>query len=782
MKIQRRFTALHHDPYHGIVFHKRLVEIREEGGDVVFRAEVVAPDFWSQTAVDLLASKYLWRGSGPVAAENDVRQAIHRLTLAWRHWGEKAGIFSAKEDADAYVDEMAYMLVRQMGSPNSPQWFNTGVFLAYGIKGPPQGHYAIDLATKQAQPALSSYERPQVHACFIQSVQDNLVGAGGINDLWLREARLFKYGSGSGTNFSALRGKGEPLSGGGVSSGVLSFLKVGDASAGAIQSGGTTRRAAKMVCLDIDHPDIAAFIEWKAREERKVAALVTGSRLHRWHLRRVWEASFLGESELEKALHLAREAQVLEPYLAATLECAKRADPPPEFPELDADWRHEAYQSVTGQNSNNSVVVSDAFLKAVHEKKPWPLKRRSDGKEAGQVPARALWNQIARAAWECADPGLHFGTAINAWHTCSNDGPIQASNPCSEYFFLEDTGCNLASLNLLRFYDPATAQFQEASFRQAIRLWVVTLEISVTMAGYPSERIARRSSDYRTLGLGYANLGALLMAMGLAYDSPAAVGLAAALTAWMTGEAYAVSAELAKELGPFARFEANREPMLQVIQKHQSALPHSSHALIQHAVTAWKRAWEEGSKSGFRNAQVTAIAPTGTIGLVMDCDTLGIEPEFALVKFKKLAGGGVLKIPNRSVGPALRALGYSPEQVSTIEKYIVEESTIEGAPFLQEKHLAVFDCADRNGEKGQRVLNPLAHLHMVAAVQPFVSGGISKTVNLPHSASPQNIQEIYEKAAQMGIKAISVYRSGSKLSQPLDSRADKEALTCEECG
>lgn len=757
------------------------MEIREDSGEVVFAGEVTVPDFWTQNATDLLASKYLWRGAGKGPVEKDLRQVIHRLTLAWKHGGEQAGVFSSAEDAENFVDEMRYQLVRQMGSPNSPQWFNTGVFLAYGVEGPAQGHFYVDKSGK-TQPSANSYEHPQAHACFIQSIQDTLVGSGGIWDLWLREARLFKYGSGSGTNFSALRGQGEPLSGGGVSSGVLSFLKVGDASAGAIQSGGTTRRAAKMVCLDIDHPDIAAFIDWKVREERKVASLVSGSQQHRKQLRLVWEASFKSPAELEAALQEARAAYISETYLFTTLESAKRGEPAPEFPELDTDWRHEAYQSVSGQNSNNSVVVSDAFLQAVRANQPWALKRRADGKVAREVPAVALWNQIAQAAWECADPGLQYSTTINEWHTCPNDGPVHASNPCSEYFFLDDTGCNLASLNLLKFYDADKSEIRIEAFRQAVRLWITTLEISVSMAGYPSETIARRSADYRTLGLGYANLGALLMAMGIPYDSSQAVEVTAAITAWMSAEAYAVSAELAKELGPFPRYAANREPMLRVLKKHQAALGGLTHPWVQHAKQAWENALAQGAQTGFRNAQVTAIAPTGTIGLVMDCDTMGIEPEFSLVKYKKLAGGGTLKIANRGVGLALKHLGYCASQVQEIEAYIVSESTIEGAPHLKASHTPIFDCANRNGEKGQRVLSPESHLRVVAAAQPFVSGGISKTVNLPESISVKQIQAIYEQAAQMGLKAISVYRSGSKLSQPLGSLKDKDDPTCIECG
>ena len=806
MKFARHFTAAHADPYHGVEFEKRSVEIRETDGSLVFSQEISAPAAWSQTACDLLASKYLWRGSKEFGPESDARQAFDRLGRAWTYWGNQLGLFDSPEDAQSYLDEMRYMLAHQMGSPNSPQWFNTGLHIAYGATGPSQGHFYADIQTGEVKAAKNSLEYPQAHACFIQSVQDSLVNDGGIMDLFVREARLFKFGSGSGTNFSSLRGEGEGLAGGGVSSGLLSFLRIGDTAAGAIRSGGTTRRAAKMVVVDADHPDILAFVQWKAREERKVSALIAGARAHRLHLQQVWHACFsqgqfqeTGNAELEAAIQTATQAGVPPNYLRATVQCAQHGEPGPQFPVLDSDWRHEAYQSVSGQNSNNSVRVSHAFLEAVQAGRLWALRRRCDAQIACEIPAFELWDQIARASWECADPGVQYETTIEQWHTCPADGPIRGSNPCSEYLFLDDTGCNLASLNLLRFYNAVTGEFDTRSFKHAVRLWTATLEITVAMAGYPSEAIARRSHDFRTLGLGYANLGGWMMAMGVAYSSPQAAALTASVTALMTAVAYSTSSELAAKLGPFTRYVANRDAVLRVLRNHQRALDTNRdfeglHTLppilnlqlapleiLQAARDAWKHALESAEKFGVRNAQVTAIAPTGTIGLVMDCDTMGIEPEFSLVKMKQLAGGGVLRIANRVVPLALRKLGYRADQIAEIEEYIGKNGTVEGAPQLKASDYPVFDCANRSGDVGNRILDADAHLRIVAAAQPFVSGGVSKTVNLPESASVQQIQEIYSRAAKLGLKAVSIYRAGSKLSQPLGSLRNTDDPGCREC-
>ncbi len=702
MILQRVFVSQGQDALAGIQFTSRVAELAE-GGQTVFSQKVVAPSFWSDTAVEILASRYLSKRSGsPI--ETDLREATDRLVKTWADSLAEEGVFASLDEKAIYVAEMKYLLVHQMASPNSPQWFNTGLVA-----------------------------EPQAHACFIQSVRDALLEPGGIMDLWLREAAIFKKGSGSGTNFSALRAAGEPLSGGGVSSGVLSFLRIGDVAAGSIRSAGTNRRAAKMVILDIDHPEIREFIHWKKNEEQKAQALVVGS----------------------EALHAAD----------------------PAFPLFDFDWRGEAYQTVSGQNSNNSVRVTDAFMRSVETDSPWPLKERVGNVDPVSVPARDLWKQIAQAAWECADPGLQFESRINEWHTCSADGPILASNPCAEYFFLDDTGCNLASLNLLSFYDEASGTFLTERFTQAVRLWVMTLDTTVSFAGYPTERIAERSREYRTLGLGFANLGALLMRMGFSYASPEARSVAASLAALLTGEAYLTSARLAEKLGPFKRFEKNKEPMLHVIRKHAAALdairtPVAD--LVGVARASWKQALALGERYGFRNAQVSAIAPTGTIGLVMDCDTLGIEPEFSLRKRKVLAGGGSLLMVNQSVRSALIRLGYAGEPLESIVSYINAFGHALGAPALRTEHLGVFDCA--SGPSSERTLSANAHLEMVAAVQPFVSGGISKTVNVPQSASVAAVQALHWSAWKLGLKAVSIYREGSKKSQPLSSQ-----IECVQC-
>jgi len=577
------------------------------------------------------------------------------------------------------------MLARQIAAPNSPQWFNTGLHWAYGITGPAQGHHYVDPATGELMRSRNAYEHPQPHACFIQSVTDDLVNEGGIMDLWTREARVFKYGSGTGSNFSRLRGEGERLSGGGKSSGLMSFLKIGDRAAGAIKSGGTTRRAAKMVCLDVDHPDVEAFVAWKVTEEQKVAALVAGSKACVRHLNAVMAAchTFAGDdaakfdpqrnTALGQAIRDAVAADVPGSYLQRVVDFAKQGYTSIEFPEYDTDWQSEAYNTVSGQNANNSLRVSNEFLQAVEQDGDWKLLLRVNGEPKKTLPARELWDTICRAAWACADPGLQFDSTINEWHTCAADGRINASNPCSEYMFLDDTACNLASINLCLLYDDERRTFDLKAYRHAIRLWTITLEISVLMAQFPSEKIAQLSYDYRTLGLGYANLGALLMRMGLPYDSDEGRAWTAALTAMLTGEAYATSAEMASQLGPFARFEANRECMLRVLRNHRRAAvgapEHEYEALtikpqpIDHGrlpgevtdavIECWDRAVALGEQYGYRNAQATCLAPTGTIGLVMDCDTTGIEPDFALVKFQKLAGGGYWKIINQSVPPAL---------------------------------------------------------------------------------------------------------------------------------
>jgi ribonucleoside-diphosphate reductase alpha chain len=930
MKVSRRFTRAGHDPLETIEFATRASRIVNPDGSVVFEADdITVPASWSQVAVDVLAQKYFrkaglpertepvdeagvpeWlRRSRPVeeaadraapkkayTGESDARQVFRRLAGCWTYWSWKHGYYDSEEDASAFFDEMVYMLARQIAAPNSPQWFNTGLHWAYGIEGPAQGHHYCDPETGELRTSTNAYEHPQPHACFIQSVADDLVGDGGIMDLWVREARLFKFGSGTGSNFSQLRGEGEFLSGGGRSSGLMSFLKVGDRAAGAIKSGGTTRRAAKMVVLDIDHPDVESFVNWKVVEEQKVASLVSGSRLARRHLNAILatihEAGEEGLSRderldpqtnpaLRQAIREARLALVPDAYIQRVLQLGGQGYTGIEFDEYDTNWNSEAYATVAGQNSNNSVRLTNSFMKAVMNDGEWHLTRRTDGEIAKTLRARDLWEQVAFAAWSCADPGLQFDTTVNEWHTCPQDGRINASNPCSEYMFLDDTACNLASINLRRFHEECDGSdgFDIEGFQHACRLWTITLETSVLMAQFPSPRIAELSHRFRTLGLGFANIGALLMVMGIPYDSPEANAITGAISALMTGECYATSAEMAKELGAFSGYEKNADDMLRVIRNHRRAAhdqPSSEYegltitpkgidpafcppGLLDAARTVWDRALELGEKHGYRNAQVSVIAPTGTIGLVMDCDTTGVEPDFALVKFKKLAGGGYFRIINQSVPLALRHLGYDDSQVVEIVDYckgtgtlkdtphvnpetlrakgfddeslekvekalpssfelafafnkwtlgeefcreqlgftdeqlaepdfdvltalgftpdqLVEANdhacgrlTIEGAPHLKDEHLAVFDCANRCGKYGKRYIRPEAHVHIMAAAQPFLSGAISKTINMPFEATVEDVRRIYESSWRLMLKAIALYRDGSKLSQPLSS-------------
>ena len=934
MQIERRFTTEETGAYGALAFRATASEIRNPDGSVVFSLQgIEVPEGWSQVAADVLAQKYfrkagvpaalkkvkekgvpefLWRSVADEAAlaklpedarivgETSARQVFDRLAGAWAYWGWKGGYFSSEADARAYYDEMRYMLAAQMGAPNSPQWFNTGLHWAYGIDGPGQGHFYVDFQSGNLVRSTSAYEHPQPHACFIQSVGDDLVQDGGIMDLWVREARLFKYGSGTGTNFSSLRGEGEKLSGGGKSSGLMGFLKIGDRAAGAIKSGGTTRRAAKMVICDMDHPDIEEFINWKVIEEQKVASLVAGSKIHELKLNeifaaiRAWDGAEADAFDpkknpgLKTAIRGAKSAMVPETYVKRVLQYAEQGFASIEFRTYDTDWDSEAYLTVSGQNSNNSVRVTDAFLKAVREDADWALVRRTDGKVAKTLKARELWDQIGHAAWACADPGVQFHDTINAWHTCPADGQIRGSNPCSEYMFLDDTACNLASMNLLTFLKDG--KFDAKAYVHATRIWTLTLEISVLMAQFPSEKIAELSYRFRTLGLGYANIGGLLMTMGYGYDSPEGRALCGALSAIMTGASYAVSAEMAGEVGPFPGYEANAAAMLRVIRNHRRAaqgltigyeglavppvaLDHANCpdvGLVNLAHSIWDRALELGERHGFRNAQVSVIAPTGTIGLVMDCDTTGIEPDFALVKFKKLAGGGYFKIINRAVPGALARLGYSPAEVEEIVAYAVghgtlgnapginqtalighgfgpeeiakveaalptafdirfvfnqwtlgeafcrdvlgipEEKlrdpsfdllrslgftkaqidaanlhvcgtmTLEGAPHLKPAHYAIFDCANACGRIGTRYLSVESHIRMMAAAQSFVSGAISKTINMPNDATIEDCKAAYELSWSLGVKANALYRDGSKLSQPLSSALIEEDEDLEE--
>ncbi|KAA5597309.1 vitamin B12-dependent ribonucleotide reductase [Blastochloris sulfoviridis] len=926
MRIERRYTKAGQSPYADIAFRTTVSEIRNPDGSVVFRLEgIEVPDSWSQVAADVLAQKYfrkagvpaklkpveeptvpswLWRKVADTAAlkalpegqrsvgETRATEVFDRLAGTWTYWGWKGGYFDSEDDARAFFDEHRYMLAMQMVAPNSPQWFNTGLHWAYGIDGPSQGHYYVDFETGKLTKSKTAYEHPQPHACFIQSIADDLVNDGGIMDLWVREARLFKYGSGTGSNFSRLRGEGEKLSGGGRSSGLMSFLKIGDRAAGAIKSGGTTRRAAKMVVVDIDHPDIEAYIDWKVKEEEKVAALVAGSRACNKHLKAILKACVNCEGDngdcfepdknpaLKREIKLAHRAGVPDNLIKRIIQYARQGFADIDFPVFDTDWDGEAYLTVAGQNSNNSVRVTDEFLHAVEHDGSWNLTWRNQPGIARTLKARDLWDKIGYAAWACADPGLQFHTTINDWHTCPADGPIRASNPCSEYMFLDDTACNLASLNLLAFRDPANGAFDVESYEHAIKLWTIVLEISVLMAQFPSKEIAERSYEFRTLGLGFANIGGLLMSSAIPYDSDEGRAIAGALSAIMTGVAYATSAEMASFLGAFPGYSKNAEAMLRVMRNHRRAahgfregyeglsiipvpLDHaacSDPRLIDHAKRAWDRAVVLGEAHGYRNAQVSVVAPTGTIGLVMDCDTTGIEPDFALVKFKKLAGGGYFKIINRAVPAALRQLGYSEAEIAEIEAYAVGHGslkqapginpatlaqrgftleaidkveaavkgafdikfafnkwtlgeafchetlgiplealnapgfdllsalgfgkreieaanlhvcgamTVEGAPHLKESHYPVFDCANPCGRIGKRYLTVESHIRMMAAAQPFISGAISKTINMPNDATVEDCKSAYMLSWRLGLKANALYRDGSKLSQPLSAQ------------
>jgi ribonucleoside-diphosphate reductase alpha chain len=834
LQFGRRFTKEGVAVFDQFEYDYRTSVIRNPSGEVVFEMNnVEVPKQWSQIATDILAQKYFRKAGvpqpdGSLGRETSAKQVAHRMANCWKAWGERYGYFASAQDAQIFYEELVYSILNQGCVPNSPQWFNTGLYESYGIKGKPQGHYYVDAVDGQLKKSTSAYERPQPHACFILSVDDDLVNDGGIMDLWIREARIFKYGSGVGTNFSSIRGEGEKLSGGGTSSGLMSFLKIGDRAAGAIKSGGTTRRAAKMVCLDLDHPEIVDFIDWKVEEEKKVGALIAAG--------------------------------------------------------YASDYEGEAYRTVSGQNSNNSVRIPNEFFEKLEKNEDWELKARTDGRTMKKIPARELWNKISYAAWRCADPGTQYDTTINEWHTCPQGGRIRASNPCSEYMFLDNTACNLASVNLRQFFDGENNIFDVEGFEYTVRLWTVVLEVSVLMAQFPSKEVAQLSYDYRTLGLGYANLGSMLMVSGIPYDSEEARGIAGAITAIMTGIAYKTSAELAEILGPFARYEENKEDMMRVMRNHRLAAydadeyeklslkPVGIHAkycpdyLLKAATKAWDDAVQLGEKFGYRNAQTTVIAPTGTIGLVMDCDTTGVEPDFALVKFKKLSGGGYFKIINQSVPLALKNLGYSEKEADAIVKYAVGSGsfagspfinhqslsekgftadeikkldaavtaafeigfvfnvytlgeaclqrlgftaeqyfnfewsllealgftdeqidaandyicgtmTIEGAPLLKEEHLSVFDCANKCGKKGERYIHAHGHIRMMAATQPFISGAISKTINLPNEANVEEIADCYMLSWKLGLKANALYRDGSKLSQPLSNKSDKKKKT-----
>ncbi len=817
LKISRLHSKKGQNPLDNIEYEYRRSVITNPDGSIVFEMDKVeVPRDWSQLATDIIVSKYFRKAGVPeTGSETSARQVVHRVAHTIRQAGEKLrGYFASSEDAQAFEDELKYLLITQRGAFNSPVWFNCGLYHQYGIEGS-GGNYYWDPDKDAILQTTNSYEQPQCSACFIQSANDDLMS---IFELAKNEARLFKYGSGTGTNFSKVRGRQEKLSGGGTSSGLMSFLEVLDRGAGATKSGGTTRRAAKMVCLDMDHPEIVDFINWKVREEKKVQALIDAG--------------------------------------------------------YSSDFNGEAYHTVSGQNSNNSVRISDEFMKAVNQESEWKTYFRTTGEVCDVFQAKDLFNQIASAAWGCADPGVQYDSTINRWHTCKNTDRINASNPCSEYMFLDDSACNLSSINLTK-YLKKDGSWDIKAYRHAIRILFIAQEILVDFCSYPTQSIAQNSHDYRPLGLGYANLGSALMIKGVPYDSEEGRQSAAALTGILCGHAYVTSAEMAASKGPFPGYAQNSEPMLEVIDMHRKAsqkidAKHCAADLIEAAQEDWEHALTLGKKHGYRNAQATVLAPTGTIGLLMDCDTTGIEPDFALVKFKKLAGGGYFKIINQSVPKALQRLGYKAEEITDIVTYIrgtssfsgapyinhetlkakglgIEEierietsleavfdisqafstwnigteamnrlgfeksqysapdfnllkelgftpgqiqeandvicgrMTIEGAPHLSPDHLPVFDCANKCGQYGKRFLVPMSHVRMMAAVQPFISGAISKTVNLPHESTVQDIKEIYFEAWKLGLKAVALYRDGCKLSQPLSSKKEskKEASTTE---
>ena len=931
MVIERRFTQVGKDPFDQFDWVTTDFTINNQDGSVVFKIEDVSlPVGFEGVPGTVCAQKYMRKAGVPAAlrkvpedgvptwlqrsvpdeeklqkmdvdvrfgAESDGRQLFRRLAGTWTYWGWKHGYFVSEADAKAYFDEMCYLIASQRSAPNSPQWFNTGLHWAYGIEGPAQGHWYVDPVTEEDKRSVNAYEHPQPHACFIQSVQDNLVGDDdSIMGLWSREALLFKFGSGTGSNFSNIRGAGEPLSGGGTSSGLLSFLKIGDRAAGAIKSGGTTRRAAKMVTLDLDHPDIEEFINWKQSEEEKVSALVTGMATLQEHCNAVLDAVWVdGEANsdvkanpaLRNAMVKAMRAKVTPSHIQRMIDLAMQGWKGVDFEMLDTHWQGEAYATVSGQNSNNSVRVPEEFMQAVAEGGEWNLYHRTEKVNAAEegrpaepcrsLDAKQFWDDIAYTAWACADPGVQFDTTINEWHTCPEGGRINGSNPCSEYMFLDDTACNLASINLLHYFDMASQTFDVEGFRHSIRLWTTTLEISVLMAQFPSQSISRKSYDYRTLGLGYCNIGSLLMHMGIPYDDPRGFAICGALTAIMTGESYATSADLASFLGAFPRYEENADHMLRVIRNHRRAaynVPAEEYEglsvapmgidskkcprdLLEAARLTWDRALSMGEEHGYRNAQTTVIAPTGTIGLVMACDTTGVEPQFSLVQFKTLAGGGSLRIINRGVTSALKRLGYNDVQATEIVDHVMgtgslercedvsmqalskmgfsEEEfakleaaidsviavrllfaprvigeefcmktlgmtqencdeplfdtlgylgfsaaqieganlhifghlSIENAPHLRAEHLPVFDCATPGGKGGTRCIDWPAHVNMMAAAQPFISGAISKTINMPSNATIDDVRDAYNLSHTTMNKACAVYRDGSKLSQPL---------------
>jgi len=726
--MEQAFASEGEHPFDECSWETRTAKITDEKGEAIFEQnDVEVPTEWSQMATKVVVSKYFYGENGTPARENSIRQLVHRVTRTISDWGKEDGVFASDADAERFYNDLTWLCVNQYGAFNSPVWFNVGLFQQNGVAGGGDQYHWSDEKEEPIQ-TDRGYEFPQASACFIQSVKDTM---NDIMDLAKKEAMLFKHGSGTGTDLSTLRSSHEKLSGGGTPSGPLSFMRVFDQVAAVIKSGGKTRRAAKMQSLRCDHPDVEQFIVAKTIEEKKAWALIEQG----------YDGSFGGE----------------------------------------------AYESVMFQNANFSIRLTDEFLQAAEDDADWQTYAITDSPDPmPKFKARDLLNKIAVGTHICGDPGVQYHTTINEWHTCPESGPINASNPCSEYMFVNDSACNLASLNLMKFRN-ADGSFQIERFRAAVRVFIIAQETLIDHASYPSPEITKNSHDFRPLGLGYANLGALLMSLGLPYDSDEGRALAGCITAIMTGTAYATSAEIASRVGPFPEFYKNRESMLNVMDKHRDAVDSIdadlvSEELIQAAKFAWDEAREAGERHGYRNAQVSVLAPTGTIGFMMDCDTTGVEPDIALVKYKNLAGGGLFKIVNQTVPQALERLGYATEQIAELLTFIDEHDTIEGAPHLKEEHLPVFDCAFKAAQ-GSRCIHYMGHIRMMAAAQPFLSGAISKTVNMPTEATAEEIQQVYVEGWKLGVKAIAIYRDGSKRTQPLNtSMSESEAEVVEALG
>ncbi len=742
------------DPFETVDWVPRTAQIKDENGGVLFEQnECMVPSTWSALATNVVVSKYFFGEPGTPERETSVRQVIYRVARTIADWGIQDGYFASHEDGENFYRELAWLCTHQHGSFNSPVWFNVGLFHQYGVKGS-QGNYRFDTNTKVVARPETPYEYPQASACFIQSVDDSMDG---IMRLATSEAMLFKFGSGTGTDLSTIRSSREKLSGGGTPSGPLSFMRVYDQIAAVVKSGGKTRRAAKMVILDVGHPDIEEFIWCKVKEETKARVLrdagfdmdLDGADSH-WH------------------------PDVMDFIQCKTKE-EKKAHTLIASGEYDSNFNGEAYSSIMFQNANLSVRLSDEFMEAVENDADWTTRWVTDPTQEGPTyKAREILNEMAKGTWQCGDPGVQYDTIINKWHTCKNTGPINASNPCSEYMFLDDTACNLSSINLKKMMRP-DGTFDVERFRKACSIFITAQEILVDHASYPTPAIAENSHLFRPLGLGFANLGSMLMSMGIPYDSDAGRGIAGALTAMLNGEGYRTSAEIAGNIGPFAGYRENEQPMLDVMQMHRDAVEDISPACPTYLRDSARQTWNEclqlGRRNGYRNAQATVLAPTGTIAFMMDCDTTGIEPDIALIKYKQLAGGGMMKIVNQTVPQSLQVLGYDEPDIKAILEYLEEHETIEGAPGLKEEHLPVFDCAFKPAN-GTRSIHWKGHVGMMAAAQPFLSGAISKTVNMPADSTVEDIEQAYIEGWKAGLKALAIYRDGSKQSQPLATKKE----------